>query len=354
MAKKLLKGNEAVAEAALRGGCDFFAGYPITPSTETLEYLSWRMPELGRVFIQAENEVASINMVSGASAAGARALTATSGPGGSLMCEGFSYAARNSIPYVLLNVQRWGTGLGTLDSGQTDYFKEVKGGGHGDYKCVVYTPSSVQELCDMMYGAWDVAEKYRIGVVILSEAYLGQMMEQVEMPEFIKERPDRGWCIDGTGRTCLGKDSIAMRGPNGMQLKGELYKKVWDEMQDWEEYMVEDADYVIFAFGLPGRIAIDAASQLREQGLKIGVVRPKIVWPFPEKAFAHINPKVKGIMSIETSDFGQFVEDVALYTKKSKLNVPVYCYAHGKGVPGVRKVSEYVKKVVSGEEKEVF
>lgn len=349
MAKKLIKGNEAVAEAALRGGCDFFAGYPITPSTETLEYLSWRMNELGRVFIQAENEVASINMVQGASVAGARALTATSGPGGSLMCEGFSYAARAAIPYVLLNVQRWGTGLGTLDSGQTDYFKEVKGGGHGDYKSIVYTPASIQELCDVMYNAWDVAEKYRVGVVILSEAYLGQMMESVDMPPF-KERPDRGWAIDGTGRTGMGEFAAKCK---DMKFKGQVYDQIKEELQDWEEYAIDDADYVVVAFGLPGRISMDAAKRLREEGLKVGVIRPKLVWPFPEKAFEKLGD-VKGLISVETSDFGQMVEDVALSAKKAKKNVPVYCYAHGKGVPGVGIVADYIKSVIAGNEKEVF
>ena len=353
MAGKLMKGNEAVAEAALRGGCDFFAGYPITPSTETLEYLSWRMKELGRVFIQAENEVASINMVSGASAAGARALTASSGPGGSLMCEGFSYAARNSIPYVFLDVQRWGTGLGTLDSGQTDYFKETKGGGHGEYNSIVFTPASIQELVNMMYNAWDYAEKYRVGVVILSEAYLGQMMEQVDMPPF-KERPDRGWCIDGTGRTGLGAESLKMRGPDGMKIKGEYYNRIREEMQDWEEYGLEDADYVLVAFGLPGRISLDAAKRLRSEGIKAGAIRPKLVWPYPEKAFKGINKNVKAVISVESTDYGMMVEDAALSTKKSGLNVPVYCYTHGLGVPGVGKVTAYVRDVIDGKVKEAF
>ena len=352
MAKKLLKGNEAVAEAALRGGCDFFAGYPITPSTEALEYLSWRMPELGRVFIQAENEIASINMVTGAAVAGARALTATSGPGGSLMCEGFSYAARMALPYVLLNVQRWGTGLGTLDSGQTDYFKEVKGGGHGDYRSIVYTPASVQELCDVMYNAWDVAEKYMVGVVILSEAYLGQMMEQVEMPPF-KERPDRGWAIDGRGLTGRGEFAKKTKGADGMKVKGEGYEQIKNDLQDWEEYGLEDAEYVIVSFGLPGRISIDAVKKLRAEGVKAGIIRPKLVWPFPEKAFAKLKG-IKGLISVESSDYGQLVEDVALYAKKCGLNVPVYLYAHGKGVPGVGTVYDFYKSVAAGNEKEVF
>lgn len=353
MAKKLWKGNEAVAEAALRGGCNFFAGYPITPSSEALEYLSWRMPEIGRNFIQAENEIASMNMVTGASACGARALTATSGPGGSLKVEGASYAARASIPYVLLNVQRWGTGLGALDSGQTDYFKEVKGGGHGDYKNVVYAPCSVQELVDVAYEAWEVAEKYRVGVTILSEAYLGQMMEEVEMPPF-KELPDRGWGIDGSGRYGLGEFSVKLRGPNGMKLRGEVYDQIRKEMQRWDEYGLEDAEYVIVAFGLPGRVCMDAVKKMRASGIKAGFIRPRLVWPFPENAFKNINPDVRGFISVESTDFGMLVEDVALCAKKFSYDVPVYCYAHGKGVPGVRLVMDFYKAVSRGEVKEAF
>ena len=353
MAKKLWKGNEAVAEAAIRGGCNFFAGYPITPSTEVLEYLSWRMPQVDRVFIQAENEIASINMVSGASACGARALTATSGPGGSLKVEGMSYAARNSIPYVLLNVQRWGTGLGALESGQTDYFKEVKGGGHGDFKNIVYTPASVQELADVAYEAWDVAEKYRVGVTILTEAYLGQMMEEVEMPPF-KDPVPRDWGIDGTGRFGLGKHSVIMRGPGGMALQGKIYAQIRAEMQRWEEYGLEDVEYVLVAFGLPGRVCMDAVKRMRSAGVKAGMIRPKLVWPFPEDAFKRVNPQVKGFASIESTDFGMLVEDVALCAKKYGFHVPVYCYAHGKGVPGVSKVTDFYHSMENGDVKEAF
>ena len=201
MAKELMKGNVAVAEAAMRGGCDFFAGYPITPSTETLEYLSHRFPELGMKtrFIQSENEISAMNMVMGAASAGARAMTASSGPGISLKAEGMSYAAHYDIPFVVLNVQRWGTGLGSLKSGQADYYRDCKGGGHGDYHNVVFAPSSIQEMVDDAYEAWDIAEKYRVGVTLFSEAVLGQMMENVELPPFKKREGELDWGIDGTG-----------------------------------------------------------------------------------------------------------------------------------------------------------
>lgn len=353
MAGRLWKGNEAVAEGAIRGGCRFFAGYPITPSTESLEYLSWRMDEVGGVFIQAENEIASINMVSGASACGARAMTATSGPGGSLKTEGMSYAARMALPYVLLNVQRWGTGLGSLDSGQTDYFKEVKGGGHGDFKNIVFSPATVQELVDNAYEAWDIAEKYRVGVTILSEAYLGQMMEQVEMPPF-KEIPVRDWGIDGSGRTGLGDFSRAARAPDGMKHIGAVYERIRNDMQRWDEFYIEDAEYVLVAFGLPGRACMDAVRNMRAAGIKAGLIRPKLVWPFPENAFKNVNPWLKGFISVESTDFGMMVEDVALCAKKYSFGAPVYCCAHGRGVPSVGAVTDFYSRVLNKQVREMF
>lgn len=357
MAKELMKGNVAVAEAALRGGMDFFAGYPITPSTEALEYLSHRMEEVdlkGR-FVQAENEISAMNMVMGASAVGARAMTASSGPGISLKAEGFSYAARYSLPYVCLNVQRWGTGLGSLDSGQADYFRDVKGSGQGDYHRVVYSPADIQELVDDAYEAWDVAERYRIGVCIFSEAFLGQMMEAVELPPFKKREKPLDWGIDGTGTR--GLKYVAGAGPHISKLNVEKYGQVEAEMQRWESLYTEDADYIFVAFGLPSRVCKDAISKLRAEGEKVGMIRPQIIWPYPWKAFEEVkavNPNVKGFISIEANDLGQMVEDVALAVKRAGLNAPVYCYAHGPGTPGVHKVIDKYQSVKSGEEKERF
>ena len=349
MAKQLWKGNEAVAEGAIRGGCNFYAGYPITPSTEVMEYLSWRMPEVDRVFIQAESELAAINMMIGASVCGSRVLTATSGPGGALMTEGMSYASRSLIPFVVLNVQRWGTGLGTLDSGQTDYFKDTKGPGHGDFRNIVFAPASIQELVDTAYEAWDVAERYRIGVTILSEGYLGQMMEEVEIPPF-KAIHKRDWEIDGSGKASPGSVSHM----ENVDIQKKTLEKICLEMQRWEDYCLEDADFVLVAFGLPGRVSIDAVKKMRKQGIKAGMIRPKTIWPYPIDAFVKINPHVKGLISVESTDNGMMVEDVALCAKKLKLNVPVYCYPHGKGVPGVGVVIDFYRSVENGSIKERF
>lgn len=357
MAKELMKGNVAVAEAALRGGCDFFAGYPITPSTETLEYLSSRIPELGmeRRFVQAENEMAAMNMIMGAASAGARAMTASSGPGISLKAEGMSYAARYAIPYVVLNVQRWGTGLGSLESGQADYNRDCKGGGHGDYHNIVYAPYNIQEMVDDIYNAWEVAEKYRIGVTIFSEAVLGQMMEGVVMPPFKKREGELDWGLDGTG-------TKGMKYPQGagkavLDYERSKYAAVTEEMQSWECYETDDAENVLVAFGLPARVCMDVVKKLRGEGEKVGLLRPRVLWPFPWKGFEELhaaNPNVKRFISVETNDLGQMVDDVALAAKKAGYDVPTYCYAHSCGVPGVKKVTAAYKAIVNGDVKERY
>ena len=355
MAKELLKGNVAVAEAALRGGCDFFAGYPITPSTETLEYFSFRFPELGMKsrFVQAENEISAINMVMGAASAGARAMTASSGPGISLKAEGMSYAAHYDIPFVVLNVQRWGTGLGSLKSGQADYYRDCKGGGHGDYHNVVFAPNCIQEMVDNAYEAWEVAEKYRVGVTLFSEAVLGQMMENVELPPFKKREGELDWGIDGTGTK--GMKYIGGDGIEVVDHEVKKYGQIMEEMQRWESYRTEDADYVFVAFGLPSRTCRNAVDQLREQGVKVGLIRPITVWPFPYKAFEEIPDTVKGVISVESTDAGQLIEDVALAVKKMcPGNVPVYGLFSGQKIPKTKEIVAFFGGVRSGETKEVF
>lgn len=352
MAKELMKGNVAAAEAAIRAGMDFFAGYPITPSTEVLEHLALRMPQENREMIQGENEIASMNMVIGAAACGARAMTASSGPGISLKAEAFSYAARSELPYVCLNVQRWGVGLGRLDSGQSDYMRETKGGGHGDYHHIVYSPSTIQELVDDIYEAWDVSEKYRCGVVVLSEGFLGQMMESVEIPPYKKREKPLGWGIDGSGKVGT------RQSPDTDTLVARLRERtalIQSEMQRYENYQVEDAEYVLAAFGLPARVCRDAVDVLRARGEKAGLIRPRLVWPYPVQAFKEVNPQVKGFISIESNDLGQMVEDVALASRvTSDKRVPVYCYAHSMGTPGVKMVMEKYMEVKNGSIKEVF
>lgn len=348
--KKMWKGNHAIAEAAMRAGCEFYAGYPITPQTEVGEYLSSRMPELGRRFLQAENEMSAVYMIFGAYACGMRSMTSSSGPGFSLKQEGIAYLCANNFPAVLVNVQRWGPGLGTLDSSQTDYLRDTRGGGNGDYRVIVYAPNSIQETVDLMYNAFDVAEKYRNPVEILSEAALGQMMEPVEFPPFKERKEDLGWTFDGTDRPHGRIDNPGKPGA----LRDKVNAIMANE-QRWENYMVEDADYVFVAFGLPSRTSRNAVDLLREQGIKAGLIRPITVWPFPFDAFKEIPGTVKGIISVESTDAGQLVEDVALATKRMcQGNVPVYGLFSGQKIPKTKEIVAYVNGILSGENKEVF
>ena len=348
--KKMWKGNHAIAEAALRGGCEFYAGYPITPQTEVMEFLSHRMSELGRTFIQSENEMAAIYMVYGAYASGMRSMTSSSGPGISLKQEGISYLCANHYPCVIVNVQRWGPGLGSLDSAQTDYLRDTRGGGNGDYHLIVYAPNSIQETVDLMYNSFDVAEKYRVPVEILTEAALGQMMEPVEFPEFKKREGDLGWTYDGSNR-----DHAKVADNQKPTFCMEKRMRITENEQQWEDYQVEDAEYVFVAFGIPSRTTMNAVRRLREQGEKVGIIRPITVWPFPYKAFEKVSKDVKGFISVESTDTGQLVEDVALASKKVfKENVPVYGLFSGNHIPKTLQVMDTYSKIKSGEIKEVF
>lgn len=353
--KKMMKGNMAIAEAALRGGMDLYAGYPITPSTEVMEYLSGRMPELGRPFIQAESEVAAINMVFGCGAMGRRAMTASSGPGMALKQEGISYMCRNNTPGVLLNVTRWGTGLGSLNSGQTDYLRDTRGGGQGGYRTIVLAPNSVQESVDIMYNAFELAEKYCNPVIIMTCANLGQMQEPCSIPDFKEGRPEFDWALDGTGK------SIEVRarydGAESMKnVAAHLLEKVAAmeaNEQRWESYLTEDAEYVFVAFGLPSRACRDAVKALRARGEKVGLIRPISLWPFPIKAFQELGPQVKGYISVEGTDVGQLVEDVALTSKKLRP-LPCYLLNHSAFLPTVKQISAFYDGVKDGSIKEVF
>lgn len=348
--KKMWKGNHAIAEAALRAGCQFYAGYPITPQTEVSEYLSDRMPALGRKFLQAENEMAAVYMVFGAYACGMRSMTSSSGPGFSLKQEGISYLCANNFPAVLVNVQRWGPALGTLDSAQTDYLRDTRCGGNGDCHVIVLAPNSIQETVDLMYGAFDLSEKYRNPVEILSEAALGQMMEPVEFPEFKERTEDLGWTFDGTDRP-HGRLANPDK-PGAMKAK---FEAIAAHEQRWENYLVEDADYVFVAFGLPSRTARNAVDQLRAQGEKVGLIRPITVWPFAFDAFKEVNPNVKGFISVESTDAGQLIEDVALAAKRMcKGNVPVYGLFSGQKIPKTREIVTHFEDVKNGQIKEVF
>ncbi len=324
--KELMKGNEAIAEAAVRGGCRAFFGYPITPQNEIPEYMSWRLFEVGGTFVQAESEVASINMIYGACGAGARAMTSSSSPGISLMQEGISYICCAEIPCVLVNMVRGGPGLGGIQPAQGDYFQAVKGGGHGDYHMIVFGPQGVQECVDLMYNAFDLAEKYRIPVMMLGDGMLGQIMEPVELPPMkdVSQLPKKAWATDGTG---VGKgrrivNSLLIE-PDKLEAHikhlEEKYAEIAKNETLYEEYMTDDAEIVLTAYGTVARIGKSAVHMLREKGIKAGLLRPITLYPFPSDVFLKTAQKdsVKKFVCMELSS-GQMIEDVKLATHMLK------------------------------------
>lgn len=324
--KKLMKGNEAIAEAAVRGGCRAFFGYPITPQNEIPEYMSWRMFEVGGVFVQAESEVAAINMVYGAAGAGARAMTSSSSPGISLKQEGISYICGAELPCVIVNMVRSGPGLGGIQPSQSDYFQAVKGGGHGDYHMLVYGPASVQEAVDIMYTAFDKADKYRLPVMILGDGMLGQIMEAVELPEMvdISKLPKKEWATtgEGHGKTRRIVNSLYIQPDALEEVNNRLfarYKEMAENETAFEEYLTEDAEIVITGYGTVGRVAKSAVNQLREKGIKAGLLRPITLYPFPTAAYEKVaaQDSVKEFLCVELS-MGQMVEDVRLSVNGKK------------------------------------
>lgn len=349
----MIKGNDAIAEAAIRAGARFYAGYPITPSTEIMEYVSGRMEEVGGAFVQAESEIAGVNMVIGAASCGVRSFTASSGPGMSLKQEGMTTMADENLPVVVINMVRYGNGIGTLLTAQCDYLRETRGGGNGDYRCIVLCPDSIQEAVDLVTLAFDLAEKYRMVCLIMSEGALGQMMEPCVLPP-MQEAKKYNWGFDGKYTNKL----IGIFDRDSRKEAAELnerYNRVKENEQRWESNYLEDADYVFVSFGLPGRSTIGAVEQLRNEGHKVGFIRPITVWPFPEKAFEKVNPNVKGFITIEANATGQMVDDVALTVKKKfDTNVPVYCNPHIYGVPALKTIKEDYYKVIAGEMKEVY
>ncbi len=350
---KMMKGNIAIAEAAVRAGVRFYAGYPITPSSEIMETLSYRLPEVGGAFVQAESELAGINMIIGAASCGVRALTASSGPGISLKQEGVSTLSDEGLSAVVINVVRYGNGLGTLFSAQCDYLRETRGGGHGDYRCIVLCPSSIQEAVDFVALAYDLAEKYRVVTVLMTEGALGQMMEPVELPEAIEPKRNP-WGFDG--KYTYKKIGIFDRDSRAEAVDLiKKYETIKENEQRWEEEGIEDADYVFVSYGLPGRSTIGAVRALREEGHKVGVIRPITAWPFPHKAFANINKNLKGIITVEANATGQLIDDVALAIKKAmENNVPAYALPYVYGVPAIKAIKADYMKILDGQIKEVY
>ena len=314
MSKQLMKGNEALAEAALRAGCRFYSGYPITPQTEILEYLAKRMDEVGGTFVQTESELAGINMLLGAAAAGARALTSSAGPGFSLNQEGISYLVAADLPAVIINVMRIGTGLGDIAQGQGDYWQMTRGGGHGDYRTIVLAPASVQENCDMMATAFDLAEKYRHPVLVASDAAIGQMVEGVELKDFVDHDIDQyDWAIRGckAGQAPRKVQNVYYTNPQYPSFLRSKYQAIEDNEQRWESYYAEDADVVLVAYGISSRISKEAVNMARAEGFKLGLIRPITLWPYPVKAFETCK-NAKAFMTVEINILGQMVDDVKL------------------------------------------
>ena len=314
--KVLMKGNEAIAEAAIKAGCMHYFGYPITPQTEIAAYMAKRMPKIGGTFLQAESEVAAINMVYGVAAAGFRVMTSSSSPGVSLKQEGISYIAGADLPALIVNVQRGGPGLGGIQPSQSDYFQATKGGGHGDYHLIVLAPASVQEMADLTVKAFDLSDKYRVPAMLLADGTMGQMMEPVEIPEVNAGRVSKPWAVRGT--KCEREHNIV----NSLYLKPEIlektnferferYKKIEENECMYESFMMEDAEYCVVAFGIAARVSKNAVVAARKAGIKVGLIRPITLWPFPKDVLAEAAKQVKGFLSVELS-MGQMIEDVKL------------------------------------------
>ncbi len=314
--KVLMKGNEAIAEAAIKAGCMHYFGYPITPQTEIAAYMAKRMPKIGGTFLQAESEVAAINMVYGVAAAGFRVMTSSSSPGVSLKQEGISYIAGADLPALIVNVQRGGPGLGGIQPSQSDYFQATKGGGHGDYRLIVLAPASVQEMADLTIKAFDLSDKYRVPAMLLADGTMGQMMEPVEIPEVEAQRVSKPWAVRGT--KCEREHNIV----NSLYLKPEIleqtnferferYKRIEENECMYESFMMEDAEYCVVAFGIAARVSKNAVVAARKAGIKVGLIRPITLWPFPKDVLKEAAEQVKGFLSVELS-MGQMIEDVKL------------------------------------------
>ena len=352
MAKILMKGNEAFGKAAITAGCHYFFGYPITPQSELPEYLSRELPKFGGAFVQAESEVAAINMVYGAGGSGTRVMTSSSSPGVALKQEGITYCAGAEVPCVVLNVMRGGPGLGTIQPSQSDYYMATKGGGNGDYRTPVFAPASVQEAVDMIIEAFDVADLYRTPVMVLADGMIGQMMEPVDFDKERKVRdiPEKTWATTGT------KGQRKPNVINSLYLQSEeleqhnlklekKYKAIEENEVQYEMYKTEDAELVFVAYGTVSRIVKTTIDQLREEGYKVGLIRPKTLWPFPNEAFKQI-PEAKNLLVVEMS-LGQMIDDVKL---ACECKLPVDFYGRSGGmIPSPSSIGQKAKELIRGE-----
>jgi 2-oxoglutarate ferredoxin oxidoreductase subunit alpha len=351
MTKELWKGNEAIAEAAVRAGLEAYFGYPITPQTEILEYLARRMPELGRVFVQAESELGAINMVYGAACTGVRVMSTSSSPGVSLMMEGISYIAGTEVPAVLVNVMRGGPGLGNIAPAQSDYNQAVHGGGHGDYPRIVLAPASVQEAIDLTVLSFDLAEKYRMVCMVILDGSIGQMMEPAEMPEMKPiVRKDFPWATNGAlNRERRILSSIYIDPVNEEVTNFRLGKR-WQEVQAnevrYKEYFLEDAEYIVVGFGTAGRVALSAVRSARAEGIKVGLLRPVSVSPFPYEVLDQLAGRVSAFLVTEMN-MGQMFDDVRLAVRG---RVPVEFYGRTGGmVPFPDEILGEIRRIAAGQ-----
>ena len=345
--KVLMKGNEAIAEAAIIAGCHHYFGYPITPQTEIAAYMAKRLPKIGGVFLQAESEVAAINMVYGVASTGTRVMTSSSSPGISLKSEGLSYMAGADLPALVVNVQRGGPGLGGIQPSQADYFQATKGGGHGDFHMIVLAPSSVQEMAELTVHGFELADKYRMTSMILADGTMGQMMEPVALGDLkVNPAPEKPWATTGTklARPHNIVNSLSLVPEELEQLnyaRYEKYKIVEENEVMYESYCMEDAEICIAAFGIAARVSRNAIDAARAMGIKVGMIRPITLWPFPKKAFKDSLATVKTYISVELS-MGQMIEDVMLATE-GKAPV-MLCNRVGGMIPSPEQVLESIKQ----------
>lgn len=348
--KVLMKGNEALAEAAIQAGCRHYFGYPITPQTEVAAYMAKRMPKIGGCFLQAESEIAAINMVYGVASAGKRVMTSSSSPGISLKEEGISYLAGADLPAFIVNVQRGGPGLGGIQPSQSDYFQSTRGGGHGDYHIIVLAPSSVQEMADLTVKGFDLADEYRMPAMVLADGTMGQMMEPVTMGNYQPKTVEKPWAVTGTklARPHNIVNSLYLNPEELERTNFERYARyavIEQKEAMYESFLMEDAEICVTAFGIASRVSRNAVLAARAEGIKVGLLRPITLWPFPKAPFAEAADRVSAFISVELS-MGQMIEDVELATRCKR---PVYlCNRTGGMIPSPEQVLAKIKEIAGG------
>ena len=348
--KVLMKGNEAIAEAAIQAGCRHYFGYPITPQTEVAAYMAKRMPKIGGIFLQAESEIAAINMVYGTASTGHRVMTSSSSPGISLKAEGLSYMAGSDLPALVINVQRGGPGLGGIQPSQSDYYQATRAAGHGDFHMIVLAPASVQEMADMTAKGFDLADKYRMTCMLLADGTLGQMMEPVEIKPAEKKEFDKSWATTGTemkrAHNVVNSLSLDPRELEKLNFERfERYAQIEENEVMYEEYLMDDAEICVVSFGITARVAKNAINEARKQGVKVGLIRPITLWPFPKKVLKAAAEKCSKFITVEMN-MGQMIEDVRAAIEYKR---PVtLCNRAGGMIPSAEEVYNQIMEAAKG------